>query len=80
QEYNGVNPSILLRPSNSYRTIFLIADHILHVRAKLTTKMSQFKGSIILLLDASIQRLIATESFCKNRIFRGENSFTRHLT
>jgi hypothetical protein len=56
QENNGVDPSILLRPSNSYKTISLISDHILHVRAKLTTNLSQIKGAIILLVDNSISK------------------------
>gem|GEM_PF-2823741 len=56
QENNGVDPSILLRPSNSYKTISLISDHILHVQAKLTTNLSQIKGAIILLVDIPISR------------------------
>jgi lipopolysaccharide biosynthesis protein len=54
QGNNGVDRSIRLLPSNSYKTISLISDHILHVRAILTTDLSQIMGAIILLVDISI--------------------------
>jgi hypothetical protein len=54
QGNNGVDPSIRLRPSNSYKTISLISGHILHVRAILTTNLSQIMGAITLLVDISI--------------------------
>jgi lipopolysaccharide biosynthesis protein len=54
QGNNGVDRSIRLLPSNSYKTISLISDHILHARAILTTNLSQIMGAIILLVDISI--------------------------
>lgn len=51
QGNNGVDRSIRLLPSNSYKTISLISDHILHARAILTTNLSQIMGAIMLLVD-----------------------------
>lgn len=51
QENNGADPSIPARSSSSYNTIFFVSRHIPHVRAKLTTNLSQIKGAITLLVE-----------------------------
>jgi hypothetical protein len=51
QENNGADPSIPPLPSSSYNTIFFVSRHIPHVRAKLTTNLSEIKCAITLMVE-----------------------------